>query len=444
MADLDSALDRARELPKSLQEIASCVNGYDPKSLPVAQAAEFIARLVPKVQAVEMLALRSALGRVLARDIVSGFNVPAHDNSAMDGYAFRGSDLSPDADTVLGVAGSGFAGQTELANAARGQCVRIMTGAVMPAELDTVVPQEFVKVDGNEVTIPAGIVRTGDNRRLRGEDLAQGDPALVAGRVLRPADLGMLASLGQAEVPVFRRVRVAFFSTGDELRSIGEALPAGCVYDSNRYTLWGMLARLGVEIIDLGVVKDDPVALAATFRAAARDADAVITSGGVSVGEADHTKQVMAALGDVLFWRIAMRPGRPMAIGRISPDSNAGGHGAILFGLPGNPVAVMVTFYALVRDALLAMSGAAAQPMPLLRAASVEPMRKKPGRTEYQRGVVTRSPDGAGWQVRITGSQGSGILRSMSEANGLVVLHHAQGNVAAGEQVDVMPFDGLV
>ena len=440
MADLDNA----RELPKSLQEIASCVNGYDPKSLPVAQAAEFIARLVPKVQAVEMLALRSALGRVLARNIMSGFNVPAHDNSAMDGYAFRGSDLSPDADTVLSVAGSGFAGQTELANAPRGQCVRIMTGAVMPAELDTVVPQEFVKVDGNEVTIPAGIVRTGDNRRLRGEDLAQGDAALVAGRVLRPADLGMLASLGQAEVPVFRRLRVAFFSTGDELRSIGEALPAGCVYDSNRYTLWGMLARLGVEIIDLGVVKDDPVALAATFRAAARDADAVITSGGVSVGEADHTKQVMAALGDVLFWRIAMRPGRPMAIGRISPDTSAGGHGAILFGLPGNPVAVMVTFYALVRDALLAMSGAAAQPMPLLRAASVQPMRKKPGRTEYQRGIVTRSPDGAGWQVRITGSQGSGILRSMSEANGLVVLHHAQGNVAAGEPVDVMPFDGLV
>ena len=436
--------DHARELPKSLQEIASCVNGYDPKSLPVAQAAEFIARLVPKVQAVEMLALRSALGRVLARDIVSGFNVPAHDNSAMDGYAFRGSDLSPDADTVLGVAGSGFAGQTELANAARGQCVRIMTGAVMPAELDTVVPQEFVKVDGNEVTIPAGIVRTGDNRRLRGEDLAQGDAALVAGRVLRPADLGMLASLGQAEVPVFRRLRVAFFSTGDELRSIGEALPAGCVYDSNRYTLWGMLARLGVEIIDLGVVKDDPVALAATFRAAARDADAVITSGGVSVGEADHTKQVMAALGDVLFWRIAMRPGRPMAIGRISPDTSAEGHSAILFGLPGNPVAVMVTFYALVRDALLAMSGAAAQPMPLLRAASVEPMRKRPGRTEYQRGVVTRSPDGAGWQVRITGSQGSGILRSMSEANGLVVLHHAQGNVTAGELVDVLLFDGLV
>jgi molybdopterin molybdotransferase len=428
-----------RELPPSLQQIASCVSGYDPNALPVAQAQEFIARLVPRVRAVEMLALRSALGRVLARDVVSSFDVPAHDNSAMDGYALRGSELSADADTVLQVAGSGFAGQTELATAGPGQCVRIMTGAVMPAGLDTVVPQEFVKVDGDRVTVPAGVVRAGDNRRLKGEDLAKGEAALVAGRMLRPADLGMLASLGQAEVPVFRRLRVAFFSTGDELRSIGEALPAGCVYDSNRYTLWGMLARLGVDLIDLGVVRDEPQALEAAFRDAARDADAVITSGGVSVGEADHTKMVMARLGDVLFWRIAMRPGRPMAIGRIETE----GHSAILFGLPGNPVAVMVTFYALVRDALLAMSGATVAPMPLLRAASVAPMRKKPGRTEYQRGIVTRAPDGAGWEVRITGAQGSGILRSMSEANGLVVLHHAQGNVAAGELVDVLPFDAL-
>ncbi len=435
MADIDNR----PELPLSLQQIASCVSGYDPNALPVAQAAEFIARLVPKVRAVEMLALRSALDRVLARDVVSGFDVPAHDNSAMDGYALRGAELSADAATVLQVAGSGFAGQVELATAGTGQCVRIMTGAVMPAGLDTVVPQEFVTVDGDRVTFPAGVVRTGDNRRLKGEDLARGEAALVAGRVLRPADLGLLASLGQAEVPVFRRLRVAFFSTGDELRSIGEALPAGCVYDSNRYTLWGMLARLGVELIDLGVVRDEPQALEAAFRSAARDADAVITSGGVSVGEADHTKMVMATLGDVLFWRIAMRPGRPMAIGRIETE----GHSAILFGLPGNPVAVMVTFYALVRDALLAMSGATAAPLPLLRAASVAPLRKKPGRTEYQRGIVTRAPDGAGWEVRITGAQGSGILRSMSEANGLVVLHHAQGNVAAGELVDVLPFDGV-
>ncbi len=433
----------ADALPPSLREIAERVAGYDPKSLPVAQAREFIDRLVPRVQAVEMLALRSSLGRVLARDIVSGFDVPAHDNSAMDGYALRGAELSATTATVLQVAGSGFAGQVDLASAAPGQCVRIMTGAVMPLGLDTVVPQEFVKLDGDRISVAPGVVRSGDNRRLAGEDLACGDAALAAGRVLRPADLGLLASLGRAEVPVLRRLRVAFFSTGNELRSIGEPLDAGCVYDSNRYTLWGMLQRLGVELIDMGVVRDDPAALAAAFSAAARDADAVITSGGVSVGEADHTKQVMAELGDVLFWRIAMRPGRPMAIGRIATAPGAAGHNAILFGLPGNPVAVMVTFYALVRDALLAMSGATAQPLPMLRAASLEAIRKKPGRTEYQRGIVARAADGA-WQVRITGAQGSGILRSMSEANGLVVLHHEQGDVAASELVDVLPFDGLI
>jgi molybdopterin molybdotransferase len=426
----------------SLQEIASCVSGYDPNALPVAQAQEFIARLVPHVQAVEMVAIRSALGRVLARDIVSAINVPSHDNSAMDGYALRGADLSPGTDTVLQVMGTGFAGQQFGGEAvAERQCVRIMTGAVMPMGLDTVVPQEFVKQDAgsDRIRVPAGIVRTGDNRRFAGEDLARGEAALSAGRLLRPADLGLLASLGQAEVPVLRRLRVAFFSTGDELRSIGEPLDAGCVYDSNRYTLWGMLQRLGAELIDMGVVRDQPAALEAAFRSAAENADAVITSGGVSVGEADHTKQVMASLGDVLFWRIAMRPGRPMAIGRIASS----GHSAILFGLPGNPVAVMVTFYAFVRDALLAMSGASAAPLPMLRAATRDAIRKKPGRTEYQRGIVCRGADGQ-WQVEITGSQGSGILRSMSQANGLVVLHHEQGNVDAGGLVDVLPFDGLV
>ena len=287
--------------------------------------------------------------------------------------------------------------------------------------------------------IPAGVVRRGDNRRLAGEDLAAAAPRCAPAASCRPADLGLLASLGQAEVPVFRRLRVAFFSTGDELRSIGEPLDAGCVYDSNRYTLWGMLQRLGCEVLDLGVVRDEPAALRAAFSEAAASADAVITSGGVSVGEADHTKQIMAELGDVLFWRIAMRPGRPMAIGRIANR----GHEAILFGLPGNPVAVMVTFYAFVRDALLAMSGATPAPLPLLRAACTTALRKKPGRTEYQRGIVSRGADGR-WQVAITGSQGSGILSSMSIANGMVVLHHAQGNVAAGDEVDVLPFDGLV
>jgi molybdopterin molybdotransferase len=425
----------------TLEQIASCVAGYDPNALPVAQAQEFIARLVPRVSAIESLALRSSLGRVLARDIVSAIDVPSHDNSAMDGFALRGADLDLKSDTVLRVAGTGLAGQSFTGAVPTGHCVRIMTGAVMPEGLDTVVPQEFTQSegDGQAVRIPAGAVRSGDNRRLRGEDLARGSSALRAGRLLRPADLGLLASLGQAEVPVFRKLRVAFFSTGDELRSIGEPLPDGCVYDSNRYTIWGMLQRLGCEVIDLGVVRDDPAALRAAFSEAAASADAVITSGGVSVGEADHTKKIMAELGDVLFWRIAMRPGRPMAIGRITNR----GHEAILFGLPGNPVAVMVTFYAFVRDALRAMSGMGDEPQALLRAACSTALRKKPGRTEYQRGIVSRDADGR-WQVAITGAQGSGILSSMSAANGMVVLHHAQGNVNAGDEVDVIPFDGLV
>ncbi len=437
---------------QSLDDIAACVAGYDPNALPVAQAQEFIARLVPRVQAVESLALRSALGRVLARDIVSPIHVPSHDNSAMDGYALRAADLAADGDTLIGVAGTAFAGEQFRGAVGPGQGVRIMTGAVMPDGLDTVVPQEFTRAapDGR-VCVPAGTVSAGDNRRLAGEDLARGEVALAAGRTITPADLGLLASLGQAEVPVFRRLRVAFFSTGDELRSIGEPLDAGCVYDSNRYTLWGMLQRLGVDLVDMGVVRDDPAALREAFTQAAACADAVITSGGVSVGEADHTKQVMRELGEVLFWKIAMRPGRPMAIGRIGvrPDTDGRLHPvgqvrpAMLFGLPGNPVAVMVTFYAFVRDALLAMGGATVQPLPLLRAVSTEALRKKPGRTEYQRGIVSQGDDGR-WQVQITGAQGSGILRSMSQANGMVVLHHGQGNVAAGDLVDVIPFQGLV
>ena len=434
----------------SLADIAASISGYDPNLLPVAQAQDFISRLVPRVQAVESLALRSALGRVLARDVVSPIAVPAHDNSAMDGYALRSSDLLAGSDTLISIGGSAFAGAPFNGELRPGQGVRIMTGAVMPAGLDTVVPQEFTRCDADgRIRIPAGTVRAGDNRRLAGEDLALDEVALHAGRILTPADLGLLASLGRAEVPVFRRLRVAFFSTGDELRSIGEPLDIGCVYDSNRYTIWGMLTRLGVEVIDLGVVRDEPAALALAFSQAAACSDAVITSGGVSVGEADHTKRIMAELGEVLFWKIAMRPGRPMAIGRIGAGPGAGtgaGPGpqpAMLFGLPGNPVAVMVTFYAFVRQALLAMSGAPPQPLPLLRAVSESALRKKPGRTEYQRGIVSVGADGR-QTVRITGAQGSGILRSMSQANGMVVLHHGQGDVAAGELVDVVPFDGLI
>jgi molybdopterin molybdotransferase len=421
----------------SLQEAISCVSGYDPDALPVAQANAVIRSFVRPVSGIEKLPVRQALGRVLAKDIVSPIDVPSHDNSAMDGYAVRGDDLRDAEPVTLIEIGTAYAGKEFPGEVQLGQCVRVMTGAVMPKNTDAVVVQEAVTTEGRRVTIPPGQER-GQNRRLAGEDLAKGKPALRAGRLLRPADLGLVASLGIGEVSVRRKLKVAFFSTGDELVSVGKRLKAGEVYDSNRYTLWGMLARLGCEVIDLGVVRDDPRKLEAAFRKAASGADAVVTSGGVSVGEADFTKQMMAKLGEVAFWKIAMRPGRPMAFGRI----RARGQSAYLFGLPGNPVAVMVTFYHFVRGALLHMMGRSDTELPLLRARSETAMRKKPGRTEYQRGILERK--GSEWTVRLTGAQGSGILRSMSEANCFVVLGHDQGGVAAGDYVDVMVMDGLV
>jgi len=422
-----------------LLDVTSCLSAYDPDALPVRDAQRIIREFVQPVGAVEQVALRAALGRVLARDIVSPIDVPAHDNSAMDGYALLGSDLPVEGSVRLKVVGTVYAGRPFEAVPNPGECVRIMTGGVMPSSCDSVVPQEFVAEErAGEIVLAAGTIRAGDNRRFAGEDLKAGSAALKAGKLIRPADLGLIASLGIAEVPVVRRLRVAFFSTGDELRSIGQALDTGSVYDSNRYTIYGMLQRLGCEIVDMGIVRDDPAELEAALRTACENADAIITSGGVSVGAADYTRQIMAHLGDVTFWKIGMRPGRPLAFGRI----NSNGRSAFLFGLPGNPVAVMVSFYFFAREALLRMMGADA-PLPLLRARSEAAIRKKPGRTEYQRGILTHGEDGVP-QVRITGAQGSGILRSMSEANCMVVLHDEQGNVAAGDMVDVLMFEGLL
>jgi molybdopterin molybdotransferase len=418
----------------SLENIVSCIDDYDPEALPVETARRVIRSLVAPVTANERVAVRASLGRVLGADVVSTMNVPAHDNSAMDGFAVRGADLKADGDTVLREIGAAFAGRTFDGAIGPGQCVRVMTGAVMPRGTDTVVIQEAVRVEGDRVVVPSG-QKTGQNRRLAGEDLAAGRVAIPAGRLVRPADLGLLASLGLAEVTVRRRLRVAFFSTGDELASIGTVLKDGEVYDSNRYTLYGMLARLGVELIDMGVVRDDPAELERAFRAAAASADAVITSGGVSVGEADFTRELLGRLGEVLFWKIAMRPGRPMAVGRIG--------NAYFFGLPGNPVAVMVTFYGFVRDALLALAGRTDDyALPVVRVPSATALRKKPGRTEFQRGIVARGDDGA-WSVRVTGQQGSGVLRSMSEANCFIVLEHERGDVKAGDPVSVQLFEGL-
>ena len=420
---------------KSLDDIALSLQGYDPQSLRMADANAFIAQLVQPVNGAELLPLRQCDGRVLAEDVVSGMAVPAHDNSAMDGFAFNGTALTGCATLRLQVVGTALAGKAWAGNVGHGECLKVMTGAVLPAGLDTVVPHEMTTVEGDWVCVPADRLQLGDNRRLRGEDLQLGGIALSKGERLMPAALGLAASLGIQDLPVVRRLRVAYLSTGDEVQSPGEPLREGAVFDSNRYTVTSMLERLGCEVIELGVVRDEPVALEAAFRSAAAQADVIISSGGVSVGEADFTKGMMAKLGDVAFWRIAMRPGRPFALGRIG--------NTVLFGLPGNPVAVMVTFLALVRPALLQMMGADPKPLPMLQARSEEPMRKKAGRTEYQRGIVSTGPDGR-LQVRTTGNQGSGVLSSMVQANGLIVLSHEQGRVDVGDTVDVMVFEGLM
>ena len=424
---------------KTIEQIAAELQGYDPRALPANQVNDFLARLVEPVNETETVGLFDALDRVLAQDVVSSISVPPHDNSAMDGFAFDSAALSPDQPLTLRVTGTAYAGKAWDGTVGAGECLKIMTGAIMPPGLDTVVPLEFVKTAGEDVVVPPGVVKAGDNRRFAGEDLMAGQPALRRGQRLGPAALGLIASLGLPGVQVFRRIRVAYFSTGDEILSLGDVPREGAVFDSNRYTVFGLLRRLGAEVIDLGVVKDEPVALEAAFRDAAAQADAIITSGGVSMGEADHTKAMMKQLGDVVFWRIAMRPGRPMAVGSITENQKS----AVLFGLPGNPVAVMVTFLAFVRPALLRLMGATSNEPLLLQALSSEPLRKKPGRTEYQRGIVTRDAQGQ-LQVRTTGNQGSGVLRSMVEANGLIVLHHEQGNVAVGDAVDVMMFDGAI
>jgi len=418
----------------SILQAVSCLHDYDPDSLHVDQAKAITRDLVEAVDGTQRLFVRDTLGRVLAQDVISPIDVPAHDNSAMDGYAVRAADLRPDGETRLRLAGSAFAGQPYSGNLAIGQCVRIMTGAIVPAATDTIVIQEAVRLDGDDVVVPPG-QRQGQNLRRAGEDLRAGMPALPAGRIVRPAELGLLASLGIAELTVRRRVRVALFSTGDELVSIGTRPRAGEIFDSNRYTLYGMLVRLGCDVLDMGVVRDNPEALEAALLQASHNADAIITSGGVSVGEADFIRGLMARLGEVLFWKIAMKPGRPMAFGRIG--------GAYLFGLPGNPVAVMVTFYQFVRDALLKMMGVdPVAPLPLLQVPCVTPLKKNPGRTEFQRGILFR--DGGRWQVRATGAQGSGILRSMAEANCFIVLEHERGSVNPGDAVSVQLMEGLV
>ena len=426
----------------SLEQLIRSFPPYDPEAVPVDTAQSIIRAYVQPVQESERVGLREALGRVLAEDLVSPIDVPNCDNSAMDGWAVRSQDLLEDKEVTLSQVGIAYAGRPHSGRVSPGQCVRVMTGALMPEGCDTVVVQELVRADGERVTLPAG-QRAGQNRRLAGEDLKKGTPALFKGTLIRPADVGLLASLGIPEVPVSRRIRVAFFSTGDELRSFGPGasgarpLAPGELYDSNRHTMAAMLERLGCETVDLGVVRDNPAALEEALRTAA-GADAVMTTGGVAEGDADYTRKMMARLADTVFWKLAMRPGRPFAFGRFHHDTGS----AYLFALPGNPVATMVAFYQLVRPALLARMGCRHCEPPLLQVKTQCAMPKRPGRTEYHRGVVERTH--GEWSVRLTGPQGSGILRSMSEANCFVVLRPERGAVKAGELVHVMLLEGLV
>lgn len=412
----------------------------DRSELSVAAARAAIMAALRPIAGSERVPLAEAAGRTLAADVASPIAVPAHDNAAMDGYALHGADLAATGATALrAVDATVFAGRPFAGSVARGHCIAIMTGAVMPAGLDTVVPRELVRVADGVVTLGAAAVRAGDHRRRRGEDLAAGQTALAAGRTLRPAEVGLLASLGLVEVGVRRRLRVALFSTGDEVVAPGQPLPPGGIYDSNRYTLGAALRRLGVELLDLGQVGDDPARLQAALAQAVAEADAVVTSGGVSMGDADHTRAVLARLGEVAFWKVAMRPGRPFAFGRL----RSAGREALLFALPGNPVAALVSYYVLARDALRLLGGALPQPPLAISLPAATAIRKRPGRSEFQRGVFERDAGGR-LQVRPTPDQGAGILRSFSEADALIVLAHERGAVAAGEPVEVWPFDGLV
>jgi molybdopterin molybdotransferase len=417
---------------KTLANNPSCMDDYDPNAMPVAKAREFIQQFLDPVSASETLALRESLGRVLAADITSPANVPNYDNSAMDGYALKASDI---ATSRLLVVGTAFAGKAFDGVVENGQCVRIMTGALMPKGTDTVVVQEKVVVDGEFITMSEA-PKPHANVRYAGEDLKLGQAVLATGHLMRPADLGLIASLGIAEVQAYRQLKVAFFSTGDELVGVGKPLETGQVYDSNRYTLFGMLARLGVEVIDVGAIADDPVLLEETLLSAAAQADVVITSGGVSVGEADYMKLLLAKHGQVMFWKVAMKPGRPLAYGKVG--------NAHYFGLPGNPAAVMVTFYQFVRDALLRLMGQSSPvPLPMFQVQCTQAIKKMTGRTEFQRGTLFTDTDGI-WRVKPTGAQGSALLSSMSLANCFIVLDEAVGNLDAGAMVQVQVLDGIV
>ncbi len=418
--------------PESLAQRSRAPTETD---LPLEEVRRRILAELAPVSGSERVPLATSLGRVLAEDVHAAVDVPPHDNAAMDGYAVRSADLPAEGAAELQLAGRVLAGERREAELPPGHGVRIMTGAPLPPGADAVVIQERAELVGEaHVRLPGG-VGPGENVRRAGEDIAAGAVALGAGCRLRPQEVGVIGSVGRAEVTVHRRPLVVFFATGDELRSPGEALAPGQIYDSNRPMIVAALRRLGVEVQDLGVVGDDPATLEATLHQVGGYADAVITTGGVSVGEADHVKPALEAVGDVAFWRVAVRPGRPLAFGWVGQ--------AAFFGLPGNPVSAAVSLYKLVQPGLRRMMGERGDLAPVrIPALTAEPLRKRPGRAEFQRGILEHGADGVA-RVVSTGSQGSGVLTSLVHANCLIYLEADRGDVGAGETVHVQPLEGV-
>lgn len=398
----------------------------DSHLITINEALHRLDNVIHPIEGQECLAIRQAIGRVLAQSVTSAVAVPPHRNSAMDGYALKFEAIHD----PLTVVGESFAGKPYHGQIAATQCVRIMTGAVVPEGLDTVIMQEQVDRSDDVIKI-CGHHRCGENIREPGEDVKKGDIILNPGKLITPADLGLLASLGVAEVKVFRRVRVAFFSTGDELKPVGQTLAEGDIYDSNRYSLYGLLTRLNVEMIDMGIIEDNPEKIRTAFNQAADIADVVITSGGVSVGDADYVKQILDELGEITFWKLAIKPGKPLAFGKLNK--------ALFFGLPGNPVSVMATFYQVVQPALKKMMGQPLMPPIRFKVRAGVALKKSPGRLDFQRGILV--PDDYGeLSVISTGHQGSHLMSGMSQANCFIVLPQESKGVVKGEMVEVEPF----
>ncbi len=428
-----------------IEKQPSCEDDREPALLPVSEARR---RLIASLQAVSdviEVPVADGLYRVLAEDIVSPVDVPPQANSAMDGYALHRDSIPSSGETRLQVVGTAWAGKPFNEQVCTGQAVRIFTGGIMPAGCDTVVIQEHVRCTAGStdemtsIDIDADVI-AGKNVRQAGEDVAVGQRVLPRGRQLHAADIGVLASLGIARVPVVRPLKVAFFSTGDELCALdehepGSTLAPGKLFDSNRYTMAALLRGLHVEVTDLGIVRDNEADTRDALLRASSDADVVISSGGVSAGDADFVTRVFHEVGQVSFWKLAMRPGRPLAYGQIGKSA--------FFGLPGNPVAVMVTFLEFVQPALKHLAGMHDLDTPVFPARCLSTLRKSPGRVEYQRGIM-RLDDQGELVVESTGKQGAGRLSSMSAANCLIVIASEADGVQAGDRVQVQPFHGLL